>query len=64
MSCRTLILSSFGFEQLHDVLKKAICEKSKFAYFVRKQRENEIFFSKQRKSEILFDLKSTCHEQL
>ena len=35
--------SFLSFEQLPDILKKAIYEKSKFAYFVRKQRENELF---------------------
>ena len=37
-------MSFVCFEQLLDILKKAIYEKSKFAYFVRKQRENELFF--------------------
>ena len=64
MSCRTLILSLVGFEQLLDVSKLAIFEKkSKFAYFVRKQRQTN-FFSTQARSEILFDLESTCHEEL
>ena len=36
-------MSFVSFEQLPDILKKAIYEKIKFAYFVRKQRENELF---------------------
>ena len=51
------------FGQLPNILKKDIYEKSKFSYFVRKQSENEIF-STQPRSEILFDLESTCHEEL
>ena len=38
-------------------------EKSKLAYFVRKQRETN-FFSTQTRSEILFDLESTFHVEL
>ena len=52
-----------SFGQLPNILKKAICEKIKFAYFVRKQREND-FFSTQARSEILLDLESTCHVEL
>ena len=63
MPCKTLILSLVGFEQLLGVWKKAICEKSKFTYFVRKQRETN-FSSTEARSEIIFDLKSTCHEEL
>ena len=37
-------MSFVRFEQLPNILKKAIYEKSKFAYFFRKQRENEFFF--------------------
>ena len=37
-------MSSVLFGQLPNILKKAVYEKSKFAYFVRKQRENELFF--------------------
>ena len=56
-------MSFVSFGQLPNILKKAIYEKSIFSYFVQKQSENEIF-STQPKSEILFDLESTCHEQL
>ena len=56
-------MSFVSFGQLPNILKKAIYEKSKFAYFVRKQPENEIF-STQSRSEILFDLESTGHEEL
>ena len=37
-------MSFTSFGQLPNILKKAIYEKSKFVYFVRKQRENELFF--------------------
>ena len=37
-------MSFDSFGQLPNILKKAIYEKSKFAYFVLKQRENELFF--------------------
>ena len=64
MSCRTLNLSFASFGQLPNILKKkAIYEKSKFAYFVRKQRETN-FFSTQARSEILFELETTCHVEL
>ena len=56
-------MSFVSFEQFLDVLKKAIYEKSKFASFVRKQRENELFPTQPR-SEILFDLESKCHVEL
>ena len=56
-------MSFVWFEQLPNILKNAICEKSKFAYFVRKQRENELF-STQARSKIIFNLESTCHEEL
>ena len=56
-------MSSVLFGQLPNILKKAVYEKSKFAYFVRKQRENELF-STQARSEIPFDLDSTCHVEL
>ena len=35
---------SFHLDNFLTFWKKAIYEKSKFAYFVRKQRENELFF--------------------
>ena len=40
-------MSLVWFEQLPNILKKkAICEKSKFAFFVRKQREKKFFLRK------------------
>ena len=56
-------MSFVSFEKLPNILKKAIYEKSKFAYFVRKQPENEILCT-QPISEILFDLESKRHEKL
>ena len=42
-------MSFVSFGQLRNILKKkAIYEKSKFAYFVRKQPENEIFSTQPR----------------
>ena len=40
----TLTMSFVWFEKLPNILKKAIYEKIKFAFFVRKQREDELFF--------------------
>ena len=40
----TLTMSFVWFEQLPNILKKAIYEKIKFDYFVRKPREDEFFF--------------------
>ena len=70
-------MSFVRFEQLPFILEKrygwygkrygktigTICEKSKFACFVLKQGENELFPTQVR-SEILFDLENTCHEQI
>ena len=57
-------MSFVWFEQLTNILKKAKSEKSKFAYFVRKHLEKELFFSSQPRSEVLFELESACHEEL
>ena len=55
-------MSSVLFGQLPNILKKAVYEKSKFAYFERKRETN--FFSTQARSKILFDLESTFHVEL
>ena len=53
----------FHLDNFLTFWKKAIYEKSKFAYFVWKQRETN-FFSTQARSEILFELETTCHVEL
>ena len=64
MSCRTLILSLVGFEQLLDVSKLAIFEKNVNSLISYEKNERTNSFSTQARSEILFDLESTCHVEL
>ena len=56
-------MSLVWFEQLSNLLKKAIYEKVNLLILYENNEKNELF-STQPRSEILFDLESPFHEEL